>query len=199
MKTAKVDFRKHKSQRSASEVPDVNLLYACGEGELEALGLLFERHRDSVYRFLSRLSGMNTQDLDDLVEMTFLQVQRSIPTFRARASVRNWILGIAANVARHHIRGEVRRKNLVMAYSDIPRQPEASPQDSAVHGETFRRLADAVENLPYKQRVVFVLCCLEGVAGSEVAKILGLRQGTVRRRLHEARKRLVKALEWSEE
>jgi len=198
MKTANVEFLHKKKEETQAEVPDENLLYACEAGELESLGLLFERHRDTVYRFLSRLSGTNEQDLDDLVQTTFLELKRSARTFRGRSSVKSWILGIAANVARHHIRGEVRQRKLMGAYGKISNETMSSPQKSAEHSELLRRLAGEIDKLPYKLRVVFVLCSMEGMSGTEAAQVLGLRPGTVRRRLHESRKRLRRAFEWSE-
>jgi RNA polymerase sigma-70 factor (ECF subfamily) len=198
MKAANVEFLHQKKQERQSDVPDENLLYACEVGELEALGLLFERHREVVYRFLARLAGTNAQDLDDLVQMTFLQVQKSARKFRGKSSVKSWILGISANVAKHYIRTDVRRKKAIGAYGETLRDSAAGPCDQAEHGELLRKLSEAVEELPYKLRVVFVLCGMEGYSGSEAAKVLGIPTGTARRRLHESRKRLKRAFDWSD-
>ncbi len=193
MKTSNVEFI-HRKKEERVEVPDVALVYACGQGELEALGLLFERYNNDVYRFLSRLSGTRQQELDDLVQETFLQVQKSARTYKEKSSVKNWIFGISVNVVRHHVRSEVRRKRLIKVFQEQPTETSSSPFDEAQRRQQMEALSEAVRNLPYKQRTVFVVCDLEGVSGVEAARLLGLRQGTVWRRLHEARKALRSAL-----
>ena len=76
-----------------AEMSDVALLAACAVGDSAALGALFDRHRSAVQRFLARLADQ--RDTDDLVQETFLQVNRSADRFRGRSSVKTWILGIA--------------------------------------------------------------------------------------------------------
>ena len=196
MKTNNVEFI-HRKKEERVEVPDVALVYAVGQGELEALGLLFERYNLDVYRFLSRLSGTRQQELDDLVQETFLQVQKSARTYKEKSSVKNWIFGIAVNVVRHHVRSEVRRKRLIKVFQELPANAAESPFDEAERRQRMEALSAAVRNLPYKLRTVFVVCDLEGVSGVEAARLLGLRQGTVWRRLHEARKALRSAADTS--
>lgn len=177
------------------EKSDDVLVYSCANGELEALGTLFSRYNAMVYRFFARMAGTDTKDLDDLVQTTFIEVQKGAPRFRGRSSVKNWIMGIATNVARHHIRSEVRRKNMLSVYNELPRPVKATPQDSVERKQLINRLSEAIQKLSHKLKVVFVLCDLEGVPGVEVARILGIREGTVWRRLHEARKKLRTELE----
>lgn len=185
----------HHAKEKQVEKSDVGLVYSCGMGELEALGLLFERYHKLVYRFLARMSGTDYQDLDDLVQKTFLEISRSAHRFKRKSSVKSWILAIASNVARNHIRSEIRRKNFLKIYNEAPAPSPHTPQDSFEHDQMMDRLSDAIEGLSHKLRVVFVMCDLEGISGVETARVLGLREGTVWRRLHEARKQLCDAIE----
>ena len=178
-----------------SEMSDEALIAACGQGDTAALGALFDRHADSVYRFLARMSGTDRQDLDDLMQSTFIEIQKSANRYRGHAAVRTWIFGIAANVVRHHIRNEKRRKGLLDAVKTLPPPPNDAPDDVALRNQQLKRLALGVGALSYKLRVVFVMCDLEGVSGVEAARILGVRQGTIWRRLHDARKSLSNAIE----
>ena len=185
----------HRIKEERVKIPDVALLYACGQGELEALGLLFERYHTNVYRFLSRLLGSNQQDLDDLVQTTFIEIQKSAKSFKENSSVKTWIMGIATNVARHYFRSESRRKRVLQVCSEMPDGSTGDYFNVMEHNELMNRLAEAIQDLPYNHRVVFVLCDLEGVPGVEAARLLGVRQGTVWRRLHEVRKTLRAAVE----
>src|SRR5687767_5061415 len=89
---------------------DEALLAACATGDAAALGALFDRFHDAVYRFAARLATTDELARDDLVQATFLEVCRTAHTFRGGSAVKTWILGVAANVARHTLRSEQRRR-----------------------------------------------------------------------------------------
>lgn len=181
-----------------SEMSDEALLAACSVGDTAALGALFDRHEEVVRRFVSRLSGASARDADDLVQTTFLELHRSARRFGGRSTVKTWILGVAANVVRHHTRGESRRRTLAAAWAERTPPLQARPDDEAVQRQLVARLAVAIGNLSHDLRVAFVMCDLEHVAGVEAARVLGVREGTLWRRLHDARKRLRAELEGSE-
>jgi RNA polymerase sigma-70 factor (ECF subfamily) len=79
---------------------DAALVAACGAGDTEALGALFDRRQGDVRRFLFRLAGTDARDLDDLVQMTFLEALRASARFRGGSTVKTWLFGIAANIVR---------------------------------------------------------------------------------------------------
>lgn len=172
---------------------DEALVGACATGDNVALGALYDRHAGSLRRFLSRLSGTDDHDLDDLVHQAFEAVARAAPRFHGRSSVRTWLFGIANNTARHHIRAERRRRHMADAAAlELPR-PVAGPD--VVARERAAQLQEAIVALPQKLREVFVLVYLEDIAGTEVAQLLGVREGAVWKRLHEARAKLRASLE----
>ncbi len=175
--------------------PDAELVEACGEGDATALGALFDRHHLAVYRFLSTLTGTDGADLDDLVQTTFIEVGRSAHRFAGRSSVRSWIFGIGANVTRHHIRSEIRRRRAAHALEALQVRSDDTPHAFAERREQIYRLVEAMGGLSHKLRVVFVMCDLEGISGVEAASTLGIKQGTLWRRLHDARKKLAQAIE----
>jgi RNA polymerase sigma-70 factor (ECF subfamily) len=173
------------------EVQDEALLSAAAAGDNSALEELFQRHGDIVHRIVARLRTIDRRDLDDVVQTTFIEVGRSARSYDGRSAVRTWIIGIAVNVARHHVRGEVRRRAAVSAIADLP-APRAvtTPFEEAAHRQLLGRLVSAFDELSHDLRAVFTLCDLEGMRGVEVARALGIPEGTVWRRLHDARTRL---------
>ncbi len=177
-----------------SEMSDQALVAACATGENAALGALYDRHVDAVRRFLGRMSGTDERDLDDLVQATFETVPRAARRFGGESQVRTWLFGVANNVARHHVRSEVRRKRLASAFAE--ERPGAPGDGSAevLERERAARLAAAIAALPDKLREAFVLVYLEGIAGGEVAALLGVREGTIWKRLFQARARLRESL-----
>lgn len=177
-----------------SNMSDEALVAICARGEAAALGGLYDRHADAVRRFLARLSGTDDRDLDDLVQQTFEAVPRAARRFDASSSVKTWLFGIANNVARHHVRSEIRRKRAASALAEEVARGDAASGGELLERERARRLHAAILLLPAKLREAFVLVYLEGLPGAETARVLGVREGTIWKRLHEARARLRDAL-----
>jgi RNA polymerase sigma-70 factor (ECF subfamily) len=181
--------------RSPEELSDEALIAACAIGESAALGTLYDRHHRPVSRFVSRLSCGPASDVEDLVQCTFIEVWKSAARFHKRGAVRSWIFGISANLSRHYVRSEVRRRTAMDGLSARPQGEAARPDDRAERAELVDRLGQALAALSYEQRVAFVLCDIEEMSGVEAAHALGIRKGTLWRRLHDARKSLRAALE----
>jgi RNA polymerase sigma-70 factor, ECF subfamily len=175
---------------SPSEMSDEALVAVCAMGESAALGALFDRYEGAVRGFLARLSGTDDRDLDDLVQLTFEAVPRAARRFDGRSTVRTWLLGVANNVARHHVRSEIRRRRLSESVADDLRGAAVDGADQVLTRERAARVREAIADLPAKLREVFVLVYLEGVPGRDVAELVGAREGTVWKRLHQARARL---------
>ena len=178
-----------------AEMSDEALLAACATGDASALGALFDRFHVAVYRFAARLPVTDELARDDLVQATFLEVRRAAPSFRGSSTVKTWILGIAANVARHTLRAERRRRAHQAGYLE---RIAASPEllDAQVERrKLLARVAEALAALPRDQQIAFILCDLEQLPGVEVARALEVPEGTLWRRLHTARKAMRGAIE----
>jgi RNA polymerase sigma-70 factor (ECF subfamily) len=174
---------------------DVQLVRACAAGDPAALGALFDRHHVAVFRFLSRLLAASSQDLDELVSETFIHVFRSARSFRGQAAVRTWINAIAANVGRHHVRKETRRRSFLAALRGCLPAPPADANQVNERRDLVRRVGQVLSSLPHDLRVVYVMCDVEEIPGVEVAEVLGVPEGTLWRRLHQARRALRAALD----
>lgn len=174
------------------EVTDEGLIAACATADRAARAALFSRHVDGVHRFIARMTASDADVVDDLVQTTFLEAFRSAARFRGGSQVRTWLFGIAANLVRTYARGEMRRKAAMSRAADV-----AGGELGAGAGERrvlVERLAVAVAALPHDLREVFVLVDVEEWKGVEAAVALGVPEGTVWRRLHDARGRLRAAL-----
>jgi RNA polymerase sigma-70 factor (ECF subfamily) len=174
---------------------DEALLAATATGDLAALDALFDRFHVAVYRFLGRLAAADQAARDDLVQATFLEARRGAKRFRGGSSVKTWILGIAANVTRQHLRGERRRRDKHARYAEGMQVLPERPDEHVERREILHEIEDALGNLPHDQRVAFVLCDLEDIPGVDVARAVEVPQGTLWRRLHVARKAVRAAIE----
>jgi RNA polymerase sigma factor (sigma-70 family) len=177
-------------ERAGVAPTDGEILAAIANGNLEALGQLFDRHAHGVRSFLGRM-GVVASDADDLVQATFLEVVR----FDPRLPARNWLLGIANAMLRRH-RRSLRRAavRIVVAAGLAPATLPPTPAELFDGDETTRRLDRAFARLSPKKREAFVLVTLEGLSGDEAAEALGVPVNTVWTRLHHARSELRAAL-----
>lgn len=174
----------------AAERTIEELLAACARGEQSALGLVFDRLSPGVYRFVARLVGAGEAELDDLVQLTFLEVWRSAAAFRGASSAQSWIFGIAANVCRHFFRSEGRRRKMKeqLAANGLALVP--TPETSTAQKELLGRLEHALAELPEHLSIPFIMVYIEELPGTEVAKVLQIPDGTLWRRLHQARQQI---------
>lgn len=176
---------------TSAEVCDTALLDACSAGDRTALDELFRRHGDQVRRIVARLRYVARQDLDDIVQNAFLQVFRSASRYDERAAVSTWIVGVAMNVVRRYVRSESRRRfGLSALRMSGPPGRQVGPEDAASSQELVGNLQAGFDGLPENLRVVFTLCDLEGMRSVDVARAIGIPEGTVWRRLHQARRKL---------
>jgi RNA polymerase sigma-70 factor (ECF subfamily) len=182
-------------QATAAEFSDEALLAACALGDSAATGALIDRFHQPVYRFVSRLLGSDGHDRDDLVQATFAEIATCAARYRRKSSVKVWIFGIAANLVRNHLRSAVRRRRMESTLAVLPVRSAQRPDREAEGRELMAQLAQAIDALPAPLREVFVLCDLEELPCREAALALGVREGTIWRRLHDARWALRTALE----
>jgi RNA polymerase sigma-70 factor (ECF subfamily) len=173
---------------AADELSDAGLAAACATGDRTAQALLFERHADAVYRFIARMRTADPSSVDDLVQATFLAAFAAAHTFRG-PKLQSFLFGIAVNVMRTYVRKEVARKRIA---TSLAAQPEAEP--IAPHDADVARIRAAIDTLSPKLREVLVLVDMQGESGTDVAAVLGIPEGTVWRRLSDARAKLRTAL-----
>lgn len=158
-------------------------------GERAAIGVAYEAHHGAVRSFARRLVGDETV-AEDIVHDTFVALPRAVRAFRGEGSLRGFLIGVAANLGKRHIRSAVRRRRAFSAFAEAPVAAPADPQTEAVRRRLADRLSAALDRLPVDQRVAFVLCDVEQRTSVEAATILGVPEGTVRTRVFHARRKL---------
>lgn len=163
-----------------------SLLEHCASGDEVAWSRLYLRYERPARRFLYRL-GVPVEQVDDACQEVFLQVYRYLPNFRGDCSFKTWLYRLCVTQARR-TRGKARVLSLLRTMM-VAQKPQ-----EAVYGEVSSRKAEelmqgALGCLTELERATFVLFELEGVSGTEIAKISECPEATVWRRLHDARKK----------
>jgi RNA polymerase sigma-70 factor, ECF subfamily len=173
---------------------DEKLLQKAARGDEDAFLTLYERHRATVFRFAYRMLG-SAALAEELAHDCFLSLVRRPEGFDpARASLRTYLYAAVRNLAAKHLR----RHGGEFSVDELEDEPAAEERE-----EPLRRLLDAelseevrkaVMALPALQREVVVLVEYEELSLAEVASVVGADVGTVKSRLHRARRRLRRAL-----
>lgn len=187
------------SETSASRVviddPDRDLVARWQKGDEAAFEELITHHERRVYRLLYRMMG-NREDAEDLTQETFLSLHRYGHRFRAEARFSTFVYRVAANAAlnrrRSLGRGRARVEKLKHRQSagdDLPSAPR-NPEDSTLGAELSFHVREALEQLSPSLRMPVILYDIEGLAYSEIAKVLEIAEGTVKSRIHRARRAL---------
>jgi RNA polymerase sigma-70 factor (ECF subfamily) len=157
--------------------------------ETSALTLVYRQHHVAVRAFSQRLVG-DIEAAEDLVQDVFVALPAAIARFRGDCALRTFLVSIAVNHAKNHVRSAARRR---AAMARLAREPEAAspdPERDLQRTELADRLMLALDALPLEQRVVVVLAEIEERTSVEIATIVGAREGTVRTRLFHGKRKL---------
>jgi RNA polymerase sigma-70 factor (ECF subfamily) len=161
------------------------------QGDGEAFGSLFDRHRDRVFRHCVRLAA-SRQDAEDIVAVAFLEMWRRRRAVRlVGGSTLPWLLVTATNAARNVERG-TRRYSTLLARLD---RGDASPDPAAVLGDSGALgmsdgLDAALASLGDTDRELLRLVVIDGYSLTEAADQLGLTVSAAKSRMHRSRSRL---------
>jgi RNA polymerase sigma-70 factor (ECF subfamily) len=177
---------------------DPELLRDIADGDLGALGELYDRYARAVWRAVQRTLGRGADqaDVDDVVHAMFLKLPGIARAYDGRDSCRGWLCGIGVRVALRHSRGLRRFRRALSNFAETPvgRAP-ADPEQRATGNEALAVLGRALDRMSTKKRAAFVLVELEGLRPEEAARALEIPIATVRTRLFHARNELRLALE----
>jgi RNA polymerase sigma-70 factor (ECF subfamily) len=176
---------------------DADLLAAHVDGDPDAFGVLFARHRDRLWAVALRTMG-NPDDAADGLQDGLVAAYRRAGSFRGEAAVTTWLHRVVVNACLDRLRAaKVRRADALPDDLDDRRDRGAlstaapdDPADTVVADERRRQVLEALATLPAEQRAALVLVDMEGYPVAEVADMLGCAEGTVKSRCSRGRARL---------
>jgi RNA polymerase sigma-70 factor, ECF subfamily len=163
------------------EEPEPALIRAAAAGDLGAFERLVRTYQEPLWRFLRRLLG-DAGLAEDVAQETFLRVFRRLPTFTFEAKFSTWVFQIARNAGVDELRS--RRRRIRLASLAPPPTPAAGLPEARAEIDA------ALASLPVDQREAVLLVEVLGLRYHEVARVLGVPEGTVKSRVFGARSRL---------
>jgi RNA polymerase sigma-70 factor (ECF subfamily) len=168
----------------ADDEKDRELIARWREGDDRAATELVQRHAQALARFAVS-SGARSDEVDELVQDTFVRAFNSLEGFRGDSSFRTWLFTIQRRLLVDRKRAERRRRDRDEV-QEVDAATEYDALDTVVADETQRRLQDAVARLSPMQKEVFALRVSEGLSYKEIAEAVGTTEGAARVHYHNA-------------
>lgn len=193
------------SNRSSATgmMQDLDLIQHAKLGDMEAFEQLVYRYDKQVLTIAARYV-QSAEDAKDIYQEVFLRVFRSLPRFQLRSQFSTWLFRITTNVCLSH---RTKRKRHFHASLDQDSEDEhggtladtisdkSATDEQAEKSDTALHVAQAVETLSPKQKMVFTMKYYDGYKIREIAQMTGLNEGTVKRYLFAATRKVRHALQ----
>src|ERR1700722_12791940 len=166
--------RNDRDRHRMNSVPDEDVMLQVRNGEVEMLGVLFDRYQAPLFNFYTKMTQDRTVS-EDLVQEVFLRILRYRQTYRPGTTFRTWMYQIARNTRLDQVR-KVRPESPLVA------EPMANTNtsDAAEREQEAQLLQRALMQLPEDKREILVLSRFQEMKYDEIARLLGCESGAVK-------------------
>ena len=177
---------------------DARLVDRARSGDTAAFDALVVKYSPRLYGLIYHMTS-NRDDANDLLQDALGRAWRSLGKFRGQSAFYTWLYAIATNLTLNYLKKRSRRQHMSLDDIDcgIANDEEfiALTSTSDPHRETRlrelqRRLNEAMQQLSPDHRAVVTMFDIQGLPHSEISRVLGVNEGTVRSRLHYAHRML---------
>lgn len=180
-------------RKELSDQDLVNLVRKSREGDLQAMGILYEHFKTSLFSLAIRYT-YNFAAAEDVIQDVFVKVFTNLHTLDEDKAFVGWLYRIAVNTCLSHLRRHKKVRQKTVSLEDIY-GVVADQEPTAMEKAEKKLLEDCIQKLPPRLKSVFLLHDVQGFKHQEIAHILGCSVGTSKSQLFKARKKLRKYLE----
>ncbi len=176
---------------------DAKLLAACARGRTRAFRQLVEKYKRRAYYVALGLIG-SSDDAWDLSQEAFIRIWKGRKSFDPSRPFWPWFYAILANLCKNHLRDRnvrVRHADGIREMEENRRDEAGNPEAILQETETQKEVWAAIGVLPFKFREIIILRHFQDMAYEDIARQLGIPEGSVMSRLYYARKKLREILE----
>jgi RNA polymerase sigma-70 factor (ECF subfamily) len=189
-------------EQDKSRREDEELVARAQTGDSTAFDALLVKHSPRLYALVYNMTS-NHDDTDDLLQDIWAKAYRSIGGFRGQSQFSTWMHSIAANMTINFLKKRGRRWTMSLDDVDngvlqdkefVELQAASTPVREADLGEMQQKINQAIMQLTPEHRAVVTMFDVQGMPHADIAKVLGISEGTVRSRLFYAHKQLQASL-----
>ena len=178
----------------AEAISDSQLIFSMQAGSLEALGVLYDRHRRMVFRTAIAITG-DSEAAADLSQDVFLRLHRFADHIDPLRPLEPWLYRMTTNLSYTWVK---RRQRWLRPLEDVADWLAGARKDTPAYqaemDDSWRQVQQAVLALPLSHRGVVVLYYVNDLSLLEISEILDIPVGTVKSRLHYGRQALKRRL-----
>jgi RNA polymerase sigma factor (sigma-70 family) len=189
-----------KMDQNPRSLDDAAIVRKILAGEKELFELLLRRHNQTLYRVI-RSYLKDLDEVQDVMQNAYLKAFDKLSKFRGDASFSTWLIRIGINEALVRLNAAKKGKTVYLdpfleENNNVIQIPDKqmNPEKAFIRQEAKQLLERAIDNLPEKYRVVYVLKEIEGMESTQIEETLGLTDANVKVRLHRAKKLLKESL-----
>ncbi len=184
--------------RIPESATDEELAMAAAAGNQAAFSMIYERHAERLFVWITRMIGPSA-DREDVLQKAFLGLHRALPSFRRESTLATFLNSITYRVACDHLRYHRRRP---LDYDDAAMEllldGRISPEERAHRRRELRELFSMLEKVKLDKRLAFVLTEIEGISVADAAALVGVSETVMRQRSRAARLELSKMVRRNE-
>ncbi|HEY4653196.1 MAG TPA: RNA polymerase sigma factor [Cyclobacteriaceae bacterium] len=163
-------------------------------GEKELFEILLRRYNQTLYRVI-RGYLRDEEDVEDAMQNTYMKAFDKLQQFQGNAAFSTWLIRIGINEALLRLRRIKKSRSVYVTDVDVdgekiiqlPDNKLMNPEKQAINLETRQLIEKAIDQLPEKYRIIYMLKEVEGMKNEEIASCLELSEPNVKVRLHRAR------------
>jgi len=170
-------------------ISEDNLIKGCRKGKREFQQALYDKYCDRMYLVALRYSKMQ-QEAEDILQEAFLKVFNNIKDFRKDSSLAYWIKKVVIHTALNYQRSKLYLYPMV----DAKNLKDWESKESVLSNLSYKELLVLIRELPVGSQVIFNLFAIEGYKHHEIAKKLGISEGTSKSQYSRARSILVEKI-----
>ena len=170
------------------EPDDRELVQTIRGGDADAFEQLVRRKTSKVYALCYRIIG-NAEDAKDISQLVFIKLWENLEKYDPQYAFDTWLYRMVTNVAIDFMRNKQSRENAVNSNLRLVKTSSDAEQGTIVQRKEVESVFNSVSQvLSPKQKTIFVMNQMDDLSSSEIAKVLGCRESTVRNHLFNARK-----------
>src|SRR5438874_560940 len=170
------------------ELDDRELVQTIRGGDSDAFEQLVRRKTSKVYALCYRVIG-NAEDAKDISQLVFIKLWENLEKYDPAYAFDTWLYRMVTNVAIDFMRNKQSRENAVNSNLRLVKTASDAEQSVVVQHKEIENVFNEVSSvLSPKQKTIFVMREMDDLPSSEIARILGCRESTVRNHLFNARK-----------